>query len=222
MKVVEIFKSIEGEGKRAGLPATFIRFFGCNLSCSYCDSRYACISEGENSFDEMSVEEIIAVCQAYRIPSVTVTGGEPLIQKNIDKLLEALLDYGFLVNVETNGTIKPRVRHVNLFYTMDYKTKSSGEDDRMNIEVFKDLNENDVLKFVVGSLDDCMQAKKWIEEMKKVIPPIQGFPEIYFSPVFGKINPKDIVDFLLEHHMVASKVQLQLHKYIWSPEMRGV
>ena len=214
MKVVEIFNSIEGEGKRAGLPATFIRLYGCNLRCSYCDTMYAV--EGAE-YIEMSVQEIVDELEEIGCPNITVTGGEPLLQKNIIELFEALCHRGYWINVETNGSIKPNFRYIDdrLFYTVDYKTISSGVSGAMKMEVFDLITDVDVVKFVVGSEEDLNQA---LDFYKKLL----SEPAIYVSPVFGSIEPEKIVKFILLHNLWNWKVQLQLHKYIWSPDKKGV
>lgn len=244
MKVVEIFNSIEGEGIRAGYPCTFIRLFGCNLNCSYCDSRYACVEEKESSDkfisyapSVMSIPEIMEQVDRLDCMRVTVTGGEPLIHPGIDKLLQALIDGGYEVNVETNGSqfpkrfpvepdeffdyrrncevklIRPSVGKV--FFTMDWKCKSSGMEDKMNINLVNELTGDDVLKFVVGNVEDMDGALKVIEQMTSK-------PHIFFSPVFGKIAPADIVQYLREKKLNDCRVQLQMHKFIWNPDQRGV
>lgn len=216
MRVNEIFLSIDGEGVRAGLPTTFIRLFGCNIRCSYCDTRYSCGMDEEGaSYEEMTVEQILAKCDELGCPNITVTGGEPLIHKDITLLLAALLDHNYWVNVETNGTMIPVIRHPYIFYTMDYKTKSSGESDKMNMNALNSLEDKDILKFVVGSQEDLNQSLQVLLNLKSK-------PQIYFSPVFGKIDPKDIVKFLIDNKLYASKIQLQMHKIIWDPAMKGV
>lgn len=212
MKVVEIFNSIEGEGKRAGLPCTFIRLYGCNLNCKYCDSRYAW---EDGTYEDMSVTDIIKKVTDIGCPSITVTGGEPLIHKDISDLLFALIRCGFYVNVETNGTMLPTIRHSHIFYTMDYKTNASGMSHKMNVEAMRDLYPGDVLKFVVGSIEDMEQALELLNNNIIVA-------KVYFSPVFGSIEAKDIVEFLLKNKKWEYKVQLQLHKMIWDPDMKGV
>ena len=222
MKVNEIFLSIEGEGKRAGLPAVFIRLFGCNIACSYCDTTYAC--KGDD-YKEMSIDEIIAEIDNYACNNVTVTGGEPLIAQDIENLLNRLLDELYDVNVETNGTKLLPVRRDEfdgtsgtIFYTVDYKCPSSGVEQFMNRETFAQLEPDDVLKFVVGSQDDLNRAYEVATELER-----EGlYPQTYFSPVFGSIEPKDIVAFVLENKLFHCKVQLQLHKYIYPIDMRGV
>ena len=236
MKVVEIFNSIEGEGIRAGFPCVFIRLFGCNLHCSYCDSQYACTGD---DYSIMSIPEIMQAVKfhANGIKRVTVTGGEPLIHDGIDKLLQTLIDEGYEVNVETNGTMFPKhyilepdeffdyrknceVRLIKpsagkVFFTMDWKCKSSGMEDKMHIDLVNELDENDVLKFVVGSKEDMDGALSVIERMTSK-------PHIFFSPVFGKIEPKEIVEYITEKGLYDCRVQLQLHKFIWDKDKRGV
>lgn len=222
MKVNEIFLSIEGEGKRAGLPAVFVRFFGCNMTCSYCDTVYSCKG---NDYKEMSIDEIIEEMDKYHCNNVTVTGGEPLIHEGMNDFLERLLEEGYDINVETNGSVSPTVRSDKsvfkgntIFYTMDYKCPSSEMESFMDIRNFIELDDDDVLKFVVGSQDDLIKAHDIIMRLED-----EGtYPQIYFSPVFGAIEPKEIVTFLLEHHLYHCKVQLQLHKYIFPINMRGV
>jgi len=210
MKVNEIFYSIEGEGIRAGMPCVFIRLHGCNLNCSYCDTRYSC--EGED-YSVMSVQQILDELEFYHCPNITVTGGEPLIHDGINTLLKALMIKGYNVNVETNGSIVPEVE--GPIYTVDFKTKCSGMSDKMNVEAFKVLDSEDVVKFVVASVDDLEQALSFVEEND-----IRA--NIFVSPVFGKIELVQIADFLKNHKLYNWRMQIQLHKYIWEPTMRGV
>lgn len=219
MKVVEIFNSIDGEGKRTGLPTTFIRLFGCGLSCTYCDSRWACVEEKtlEKPYRMMSVEEIVDRVRYIGCPNVTLTGGEPLIHSGIENLMEALLDEGCWVNVETNGTTIPPIRTDDgqLFYTMDYKTHASGMTKFMNDDAFKALRYEDCLKFVVGSVDDLEQSLELVERLNPEA-------QIYVSPVWGGIEGAQIVEFLKEHKLWNWKAQVQLHKIWWNPDTRGV
>lgn len=217
MKVVEIFNSIEGEGKRVGLPCTFIRLFGCNLNCTYCDSRYAC--EG-SQYVFMSCAEILEQIKMIGCSNITITGGEPLIHSGIENLLELLAGEGYYINVETNGTQIPicdnlRIVTSNIFYTVDYKTYSSGMSDRMVSKVFECLCPVDVLKFVVGNEDDLNQALEVVEKY-------HCRSNIYVSPIFGQIEPAQIVEFIKSHKLWNWHTQLQLHKYIWDPDKRGV
>ena len=212
MKVNEIFYSIEGEGKRAGVPCVFIRLYGCNLNCSYCDTRYSCENE---EYSEMSIDEIIKELSEITCNNITITGGEPLIHDEIETLIRRLCNCGYDVNIETNGTIMPFEDLPHVFYTMDFKTQTSGMTDKMNLAAFKKLTENDVIKFVVGSKIDLYQAIGfYYGNSIKAIP--------YVSPVFGKIEPSEIAEFLKQHVLNDWKLQLQIHKYIWNPQERGV
>ena len=237
MKVVEIFYSIDGEGKRAGELTTFIRLLGCNLNCSYCDTNYAKTKDQE--YTEMAIEDIIAECDKYNTDNITVTGGEPMIHKDIKYLLRALSDAGYDVNVETNGSIpledyfeepdpedkeniyRPLEKYARVWFTIDCKTKSSGMYEKMESTNFSTNFENALYKFVVGSQEDLNQARDIIKNI-----PLNKSNYIYLSPVFGKIEPKEIVEFMQKYDWTELecpiRVQLQLHKMIWPPEQRGV
>lgn len=207
--VNEIFASIDGEGKRAGELATFIRLTGCNLRCSYCDTAYA-FKEGK----PMTVQEIVDKVTQKR---VTLTGGEPLTQ-DVKPLLKALK--GHEVNIETNGSIDiaPYFDFDNVFFTVDYKSGSSGMNKKMLMSNFKKLRSKDVLKFVIGSFEDLEEAKLFYLNH---FADLQDY-KIYVSPVFGQIEPKDIVEFMKKNNLGQWRIQLQLHKFIWNPKKRGV
>ena len=211
MRVNEIFYSIEGEGIRAGYPCVFVRFSGCNLDCSYCDTRYA---KKREQGEEMTEQEIINKVLSYDCDKVTLTGGEPLLSLSTD-LLDRLLDEDIEVNIETNGSINPvPYQFKNTIITMDYKLPSSGMEGRMVERYIDELREQDVLKFVVGSDEDLERAKEVIEDHM-----IRA--EVFFSPVFGQMDPKRMVDFLKKNRLGA-RLQLQLHKMIWNKNRRGV
>lgn len=215
MKVVEIFSSIDGEGKRTGLPVTFVRLYGCNLECSYCDTRYACEDGG---YVEMSVDEIVDKVYDLGIKAVTVTGGEPLIHQGIEELVLKLAHNGCDVNIETNGSapLGDFIRIPHVWVTMDWKSPSSGMHDRNCADNLGRLRSGDVLKFVVGSKAD-------LDDMSEVVLGLRGvLPQVYVSPVFGEIEPSEIVDYVLQHRLYNVKVQVQLHKVIWPADMRGV
>lgn len=219
MKVNEIFYSIEGEGIRAGYPCVFIRLQGCNLNCSYCDTRYSC---EDQEYEDLQIREILANVREYGCKRVTITGGEPTIHTDFYVLVNTLYREGYLVNIETNGTtsateIKAEVPN-DVIITMDHKCPSSGMNARMRVGNYRDLESHDVLKFVVGSHEDLVDADRVMSALRI----LNCKPNIYLSPVFGKIEPKDIVEFMKEHHYNDVRIQLQMHKFIWPPEMRGV
>lgn len=218
MKIVEIFASIDGEGKRTGQLATFIRLAGCNLRCCYCDTKY---SFDTSSAKDMHVDDIVNECKKIGYHNITLTGGEPLVHNCID-LLTKLCQEGFQVNIETNGSIDlvPYIRlreelNLDFFFTVDYKTKFSLMNDKMNFYSFKFLDiSKDIVKCVVANKEDMDDALKYLDKIGKF--------NIWFSPVFGEIEPKEIVDYVKEHNRQDVTIQIQLHKIIWNPEERGV
>jgi len=213
-KITELFTSIEGEGVRSGGLAFFVRLFGCDFDCSYCDTPY---SRGNNPYTVMSADEIVAEYKKSNCVAVTVTGGEPLIHTGIAELLQKIADAGGKINVETNGgqDISEFLHIKNLFLTCDYKCPSSGMTGRMRLDNLKKLRRQDALKFVIGNPGDLDAALKIIKDYA---------PEcyIYFSPVYGKTDAGKIVDFVKKHNLNGVRVQLQLHKYIYPPDARGV
>lgn len=213
-RVSEIFSSIDGEGIRAGYPVTFIRLHGCPLSCSYCDSTYA--TEGDD-YTLMSMEEIINVVYNKGLFRVTLTGGEPLNNEFAYDLVLELRNRGYEVNIETNGSFPiDRFSHLNnTIITMDYKCYSSGMTDKMDVDNFMYLRRQDVLKFVVGDIND-------LNQMRDILNQYRIYCNVFVSPVFGKIDPKDIVTYLLDNNLENVRLQLQMHKIIWNPNMRGV
>lgn len=221
-KVVEIFDSIEGEGKRAGELCTFVRFYGCNLNCSYCDTPYG---KDGGKYTEMELDEIIG---KLRHRNVTLTGGEPMIQPGFITLVAALAGLGYSVNIETNGSQTPLNVVGDVFYTMDWKCPSSGMDSKMDLRRLYVLSKDDVLKFVVGTEKDLLEVEKVLCDLRRTCRSVNGnsedMPYIYISPVFGQMEPARIVDFMKSNLQYFKKlrVQLQLHKFIWDPNKRGV
>lgn len=215
-KVNEIFASIDGEGIRTGYPVVFVRLYGCNLVCSYCDSSYSC---SEGTYTLMNIHKIIQEVAHYEIPRVTLTGGEPLLDSNCLELITAMTDVGYEVNVETNGsrdiTSLSFLSGRRCIITMDYKCPSSKMEAMMNTSNLKRLRKHDVLKFVVGSEEDLLKVKQVLTKYKPRC-------SIFISPVFGEIQPREIVEFVLKNKLNNCRVQLQLHKLIWDPNMRGV
>ena len=222
-KVVEIFDSIEGEGKRAGMCASFVRLAGCNLRCSYCDTLYAL---EPCDFTVMTIDEICKKCTKR---AVTLTGGEPLLAAGIEKLCAALLADGHFINIETNGAADimeflqklPFYDERQLFFTIDYKLPSSGFEDKMIWENFESLTPRDVIKFVVGSREDFARMLEVIERIKPYYEP--EMPKIYIGAVFDKMPVRELAEMVIAAKLPdEAYFQLQLHKYIWDADARGV
>lgn len=221
LPVNEIFKSFDGEGKRTGETVVFIRFQGCNLKCSYCDTQYACKG---NPPKEMTIPEIVEAVEAFGIKKVTITGGEPLLQQKLPKLVEALGELYYEINIETNGSIEPPYmynRYGRTFFTYDWKSKSSGMEDKMHPNWLHMISQVDVVKFVVSTVDDMVKAKEVITQLLtlgKV-----KVNDIYISPVFNKITPEKLYEFISSDAVLNKcRMQVQLHKIVYDPERRGV
>lgn len=216
--VVEKFVSINGEGSKAGELAVFIRFRKCNLNCSYCDTKWA---NSENAESElMTAEQIAEYVRKTHVKNVTLTGGEPLLQKNIYNLIKILMFQGNSVEIETNGSVSIRElseKDYRPIFTLDYKLPDSNMEKYMLTENYEYINKNDVVKFVAGSKSDLDKAVQIIKSFN-----LTEKCNVYISSVFGKINPSDIVEFMTEKELNDVKLQLQLHKFIWNPEKRGV
>lgn len=220
-KVAELFVSINGEGTKAGQLAVFVRLCGCNLNCSYCDTTWA--NEDSVSFKEMSVDEIVEYIKNTGVYNITLTGGEPLLKRDGEDtraLLKALVGIeAARVEIETNGSIelKEYMDIDNISFTMDYKLPGSGMEESMCLDNFEVLRKCDTVKFVSGSEEDLLKAKEIIDRYN-----LTDKCHVYISPVFGKITPEKIVDFMIGNKMNNVNLQLQMHKIIWDPEKRGV
>lgn len=218
-QVCEKFVSINGEGKKAGQLAVFLRFKGCNLSCSYCDTKWA---NSENAISyTMNEHEIYDYIKSKNVKNVTITGGEPLMRDDMDKLLVLLkTDKNLCVEIETNGAVDLApfcIEHIRPSFTMDYKLPSSNMERKMIPGNFALLGKNDCVKFVAGSKQDLVRAYEVMKEYDLI-----GRCGIYLSPVFGEIEPAQIVDFMTQHSLNDVNMQIQLHKVIWDPNERGV
>ncbi len=211
MKISEIFRSIQGESSFAGLPCVFIRLAGCNLRCRYCDTQHAL-----DGGDTMSLEEIIQQVRTFGVELVEVTGGEPLFQKETPELVAALLERGHKVLVETNGSLDISVLPEGAVRIMDIKCPSSGENHRVLWENVWKLSPEDEVKFVIADRLDYEWAVGIIAEQLA-----HRNTRILLSTVYGELPPRNLVQWMLEDRIKA-RFQLQLHKYIWPHESRGV
>lgn len=218
-KVVEKFISINGEGRCAGELAAFIRFAGCNLNCSYCDTKWA--NEENAPYEILSEEEIYAYIKEQRVNNVTLTGGEPLLQENIGRLIRLLSkDKDLRIEIETNGAVALNDFidiGGNVTFTLDYKLPGSKMNHMMVMENYDLIRENDTVKFVVSDREDLDKAREFIEEYN-----LTDRVAVYLSSSFGVIKPEDIVSYMIEHNMNKVRLQLQMHKYIWDPNRKGV
>ena len=207
VSVNEIFYSIQGEAKNSGKPTIFIRTAGCPFNCSYCDTEYA-FTDGKQT----KISKIISSLKKYNTKYITVTGGEPLAQKNINALLNELLKNSYIVSIETSGLVKIDDIPEDIEIVMDVKTPSSNESDKNIFENLKIINNKDVLKFVIGSKEDYEWSKNVLFENN-----LQSHPNIYFSPVHEKLKPSSIASWILNDSLNVT-LQLQIHKYIWGNE----
>ncbi len=212
LKINELFLSIQGESTFAGLPCVFVRTTGCPLRCSWCDTKYA-YTEG----DVMTVDEVVASVEAFDVPLVEATGGEPLAQVAMPALLERLCDLGNTVLLETGGAeditpVDPRVHVI-----MDIKCPGSGMTDRMRWENLARLEQKDEVKFVLASRQDYEFARRTIREHDLA----SRCGTVLLSAAFRLVDPEDVVAWILDDRLPV-RFQLQLHKVIWDPNRRGV
>ncbi len=211
IKINEIFHSIQGETSYVGESTVFIRTTGCNLRCTYCDTQYS-YYEGELQ----SQEEILKKVQSFGARFVCVTGGEPLLQKSVLPLMTSLCDLGFKVSLETSGSksclgVDPRVKII-----LDVKTPDSGAENSFLTENLNHIFSSTEFKFVICSEKDF----NWSEEFCRQHDLFKNFTVLY-SPSYGKVTERWLAEKILQSKSPA-RLQLQLHKYIWSPEQRGV
>lgn len=217
--IIEQFLSVDGEGPTAGRMAAFVRFQGCNLRCSWCDTTYS--FEQENVTAYRTAEEIYKIIKESGASCVTLTGGEPLLQPEIGSLLKILNeDDSLLTHIETNGSvdITPFVEEFpNLCFIVDYKLEGSNMTAQMNENNLTAVRPVDTYKFVVSSLRDLQQATDVIRKNR-----LCERTQVFFSPVLGKIEPAEIVEFMKTERLDKVRLQLQLHKIIWDPAQKGV
>ena len=213
LRVNEIFYSIQGESTFAGFPCIFIRLTGCNLRCRYCDTTYA-YEEG----NDIPIESILTTVKKFSCNLIEVTGGEPLIQDETPDLISALLDKGYTVLLETNGSQDISTVDTRCIRIVDIKCPSSGMENRNYWKNLDYITLNDQLKFVIAHRQDYLYAKKVLDS-----PAIKGRKELLvnFSPVFNKIDLKTMAKWILEDNLTV-RLQIQLHKYIWGEHEKGV
>lgn len=211
LRVTEIFHSIQGESSYAGRPCVFVRLTGCPLRCTWCDSEYA--FEGGTV---MTLDEVFASVKNYDCSLAEVTGGEPLHQPGTLALIERLCSQGYDVLIETSGAIdiSPVDRRAHII--LDIKCPGSGMVERMDWENLARVSAKDEVKFVIKDRADYTWACSILTQYQ-----LAGRCTILFGPVFGELEPRQLAEWVLEDRLPV-RLQLQLHKYIWDPNMRGV
>ena len=210
LKIHEIFFSLQGESSRVGLPTVFVRLTGCPMRCVYCDTAYA-FSGGNN----MEISDILLKVAEYGTPYVTVTGGEPLAQKDCHILLKNLCDAGYSVSLETGGAIDTSPVDARVSVILDIKTPGSGEQKNNKWGNLAHLKSTDEVKFVLCDRADYEWAKQIIvtHEIAKKCP-------VLFSPVYNQVNPTELAEWVLADKLPV-RMQVQLHKILWG-EKPGV
>jgi 7-carboxy-7-deazaguanine synthase len=212
LTINEIYHSIQGESTWAGEPCVFVRLTFCDLRCTYCDTEYA-FYEGK----KQTLGEIVPAVAAFRCPLVEITGGEPLLQKNVLPLMAMLADAGHTVLLETSGAHDISAVDQRVHRIMDLKTPGSGESARNLFSNIEHLTQRDEVKFVIGSREDYEWSREQVERHGLA----QRCRAVLFSPIFGRIDPREIVEWILADRLPV-RFQLQMHKFIWTPTKRGV
>jgi 7-carboxy-7-deazaguanine synthase len=211
MKLYEIYTSIQGETQYAGLPCTLVRFAACDLRCTYCDTEYAF-----NGGQEVTVESIVADVEARGVPLVLLTGGEPLLQRELPTLAGRLIERGFEVMIETGGHRDVSVLPSGVVVILDVKTPGSGESEKMHWANLERLGPKDAVKFVVTSEADYEWSRALIRDRR-----LDARCNVLVSPSFGQVDAKELVAWMLRDKLPA-RLNLQIHKYVWPPDQRGV
>jgi len=211
LKVNEIFHSIQGESRHAGRPCVFVRLTFCNLRCVWCDTAYA-FEEGRDETVAAILIRVAALATRY----VLITGGEPLAQTGVHDLVEALCDSGYEVAVETGGSLDLAPLDRRAMVVMDLKCPGSGMADHNRFENLDLLKATDDVKFVVADRADYEWAREVIERRR-----LAGRFGVLLSPVHGVLDPRTLSEWVLSDRLTV-RLQLQIHKYIWSPDARGV
>ena len=211
MRITEIFHSIQGESSYAGQPCVFVRLTGCPLRCTWCDTGYAFYGGHERSIDE-----ILAQVQDYRCPLVEVTGGEPLAQPECLPFMARLCNTGYTVLLETSGAVDIAPVDPRVHVILDVKCPGSGMADRMHWPNLSRLAAKDEAKFVLADRADYDWAREILARYD-----VAARCPVLFSPVFDKLNARDLSEWILADRLPV-RLQIQLHKYIWASDMRGV
>lgn len=212
LKINEIFYSIQGESTKAGLPCIFVRLTYCNIRCVYCDTEYA-FYEGVDK----TIDDIVDEVKSYNCKLVEITGGEPLVQENVHILMARLCDSGYDVMIETGGSLPIENIDKRVKIVLDVKTPYSKMEKKNRYKNIPHLKPNDEVKFVVGSREDY----EWVKEIICRYDLLNKVEHVLLSPVFDKVENIELAEWILQDKLNV-RFQLQMHKYIWHPETRGV
>ena len=212
LKINEIFYSIQGESTKAGLPCVFVRLTYCNIRCVYCDTEYA-FYEGV----DRTIDDIVSEVRSFDCKLVEITGGEPLVQENVHILMTKFCDLGYDVLIETGGSLPIENIDKRVKVIMDLKTPYSKMEKKNRYENIRHLKPNDEVKFVIGSREDY----DWAKELLKKYDLLNKVEQVLLSPVFDKVENLELAEWILKDKLNV-RFQLQMHKYIWHPETRGV
>lgn len=211
MRITEIYASVQGETQYSGLPCTLIRTTGCDLRCGYCDTAYAFYGG-----KEMTLDEVVAEVRKLGTSLVLLTGGEPMLQRDIVALAELLVGQGYRVMIETSGAHPVDVLPHEVVRIVDVKTPGSGENHRVRWDVLDQLRPSDAVKFVLTDEGDYRWAAEVIRSRD-----LARKTEVLLSPVHGRLDPRQLVTWMLRDRLPA-RLNLQVHKYIWGADAVGV
>lgn len=211
LKISEIFASIQGESTNAGLPCAFVRLSGCNLRCVYCDTKYA-YADGR----EMTLDEVVKAVESLNLPLVEITGGEPLMQEGAHELVAGLLDGGYQVMIETNGSRPISELDTRVMVVMDVKTPGSGVSGSMRFENFEALKPIDNVKFVITSEGDYLWSRSIIRDFD-----LNKRCSVLMSAAHGMVEYRDLAEWIMRDRLPV-RFNMQLHKHIWGADATGV
>ena len=209
MLLSEIFLSIQGESTYVGLPCVFVRLAGCNLSCTWCDTTYANTGTDDR---ELTVDAVMKEVGAYKCALVEITGGEPMLQADTLPLTERLLEDGYDVLIETNGSVNLSAFDERIVKVVDVKCPMSGQAGSFLVENLEYITPGDEIKFVIGARNDYDFARKFIDDFIK-----DRTAKVLFAPVKPNLDPRELADWILKDRLNV-RLQLQMHSYIWEGE----
>lgn len=212
LNIIEVFRSVQGETSYSGLPTTFVRLAACNLRCTWCDTTYS-FGRGEPQL----IEDLIRQVKDFGCPYVCITGGEPLLQKNVYPLMDQLCELGYKLSLETSGSLPIDAVHKDVKVILDLKCPGSGMSAKNDFNNIPLLKKKDEVKFVLLDRQDY----EWTKDICQKYDLFDRVSEVLLSPVFGELDPKDLIQWMLEDRLPV-RLNMQVHKFIWDPATKGV